>query len=81
MSCCTPTIFPFANVVSSTIDYNAGLRAKYGRVPQVQVLYYDSEAGELLVSNNTTRIALTGNPVNSIAIDHGGMQSGIIRII
>jgi hypothetical protein len=81
MSCCTPTIFPFYNVATSTIDYSPLLREKYGRVPQVQVSYYDEEADEYYVSNNSTRVSLSGNPVNSIAVDHGGAASGIVRII
>lgn len=80
MTCCTPTIFPFYNIANSTIDYSAVLRNKYGRVPQVEVLYWDEDAQEYTLSNNPG-VSLSGNPVNSIEVNHGGLQTGIIRVI
>lgn len=44
-------------------------------------MYYDEVTEEFVVSNNTVRVALTGVPVDQIDIDHGGLQTGIIKIL
>lgn len=80
MTCCPPIIVPFYNVSTSAIGYGAEQRRMHGEVPQVQVTYYDPEADEYVLSNST-RIALTGNPVDQINIDHGGPNTGVIRIV
>lgn len=81
MSCCLPYIQAFSNKEISIINYPQSLRDVYGRVPQVQVLYWDVYANEYYVSHTSTRVALTGNPVDTITINHGGLATGIIKII
>lgn len=81
MSCCAPTIVPFYNVASSRVNYTDTLRNTYGNVPKVEVSYFDEDNNEFYISNNQTRVSLSGNPVNMININHGGPASGVIRIV
>ena len=79
MSCCTPTIVPFVNAAISTISYPSGLKTLYGNYPRVQIIYYDNDAAEYVVATplEESRVAFNGT---QIIIDHGGNQSGLIKI-
>lgn len=77
MACCTPSIFPFNNAPSSTIDYGPALQGLYGSQPKVFVLYRDSETGEYVVASWFTRIEFGSG---EIRVDHGGNSSGIVVV-
>lgn len=81
MSCCTPTIVPFSNVATSSISYPAALQIAHGAIPRVQVIYYNEETGDFDLSIDATKVALVGTPVNEIFIDHGGPNSGYVKIV
>jgi hypothetical protein len=78
MSCCSPIIQTFFNVPSTTIGYSPSLQAQYGAAPKVTVLYWDGT--QYVAAGISTQIAFDGYPVNSIAIDHGGPATGIVKI-
>lgn len=79
MSCCNPTIIPFFHTSSTTIGYGLSLQSQYGAVPNVNVSYWDGT--QYVGAGIMTQIKLTGFPVTSIFIDHGGdNQTGIIKI-
>jgi hypothetical protein len=79
MSCCPPTIITFYNVPSTTVDYSQALRDLHGRVPKVEVSYWDEDNDEYYLST-ANRVSLHGSPVSSIIVDHGGSGTGILRI-
>lgn len=78
MSCCNPTIIPFYNVSSSSVSYGPGYQAQYGPVPRITVLYWDGT--QYVAAGIFTQIALTGYPVTSFTVDHGGPATGILKI-
>lgn len=77
-----PYISAFTNKATSEIPYPASLAALYGPYPKVEVLYWDEEASEYYLSGSFTRVSFsqsvkTGNRIN---IDHGGSNSGVVKI-
>lgn len=79
MSCCPSNIVTFSNQEQTVINYSEALRNQFGRVPKVQVSYFDPVSSDYYISNNQTAVALIGNPVSQIRVDHGGLSSGIIK--
>jgi hypothetical protein len=77
MSCCPQNIIPFNGVSSSTIVYTQAMRNQWGRVPRIEIIYADN--GEYYVANQLG-VRMYGSPVNQIVIDHGGPQTGIIKL-
>lgn len=79
MGCCVPYQFPFSNVAFSAIDYNDVMKASLGPYPKIQVFYFDPETGDYyeLNGNPGTETKFDGN---TISIDHGGLQSGIVKV-
>lgn len=75
---CNPTIIQFTNDETLTIPYTAGLQAKYGNMPSVQVWIYD-ENSELV--NMGIRVAFDAYPPTELRIDLGGSASGIVKIM
>jgi len=73
MICCTPTIVPFNEAVT-TVNYTA-LAALYGQDPNVQVYY--KEGANYVLSNDMTSVKFDG--VN-IIVDHGGPVVGLLKI-
>lgn len=80
MSCCPLNIVPFNNESVSVVSYSQTFRDTYGQRPKVQVLYYDSIAGNYYVSNNQSSVRLSGSPTDTITVDHGGSAVGLIKI-
>lgn len=81
MSCCPPTIIPFSNVPFSEFGYSELMRTQHGSVPKVEVLYFDTETNEFYLSTSQSTVTLSGNPVNNVYVDHGGPNSGVIKLI
>lgn len=75
MSCCTPTIQPFFNASSTTISYSPFMVEQYGSQPDVQVFY--KEGTEYVLSNDMNAVVFNGS---TIVVDHGGPNTGIIKI-
>jgi hypothetical protein len=79
MTCCPANIITFAGVAFSSIPYSDTMKAQYGADPQVVVYYYDEATGGFYSTNGLpgTEIKFTGS---TIEIDHGGIQSGYLKI-
>lgn len=75
--CCIPTTVTFVNAVSTSITYDAVMRDKYGIQPRVYVYYYDSVTGEFYLSPFFTVMKFDGN---TITVDHGGPNTGVVVI-
>lgn len=54
------------------------MQAAYGLAPKITVLYWDGI--KYVAEGIFTSIAFDTYPVNSITIDHGGPNTGIIKI-
>lgn len=82
MSCCPSHILPFNNTGSTVIGYTETMRNIYGRYPDVQI-YYMEDSGEYVRAINPSGIRLTVNHdlVETITVDHGGLQVGFIKIV
>jgi hypothetical protein len=81
-ACCPSTEIPFTDAVSTEVLYSPELKAKHGPVPQVTVYYYNTASdGSFTIVGAYTRKVLRGNPVETIFVDHGGPQTGFIKII
>lgn len=88
--CSTPTEVRFVRQLKTEIIYGDSLRAKHGVWPQVYLYYYSvgDEVGELNIIGVLTRVSIfrertklgVGNP-ERIVIDHGGLATGIVKII
>jgi hypothetical protein len=89
--CCNPpTEVRFVNQTKTEIGYGPSLRAKHGRWPQVYLYYYNvvEEVGELNIIGVLTRVSIQreltklgiGDP-EKIIIDHGGVATGIVKIV
>jgi hypothetical protein len=78
MSCCSPTIVPFFNAATSTIDYGPSLQLQFGQAPNVSVSYWDGT--QFVAAGITTQIKFDTFPVTQIIVDHGGPATGIIKI-
>jgi len=74
MSCCASTIFPFTNQSTSTIGYAGGMAALYGPQPNVEVFYRE---GSEYVQSDLSQVIFDGS---TIQIDHGGSQTGIVKV-
>jgi hypothetical protein len=75
MSCCPSNIIPFANASETIVDYGPLVQEEYGSNPNVQVYY--RENGELVLSDDMNSVSFDGM---TITVDHGGPQTGIIKI-
>lgn len=75
---CEPTIIQFTNEEQVTIPYTAGMTAKYGLMPSVQIWIYD-ENGELV--DMGIRAAFDSYPPTELRVYLGGTASGIIKIM
>jgi hypothetical protein len=75
--CCAPTEVEFINASSTSIAYDAAMRAKYGVQPRVFVYYYDSVSGEFYLSPFFTVMKFDGS---TITVDHGGPNTGIVVV-
>lgn len=74
MTCCPATIVTFTNQPSSTIGYTGGLAEQYGPEPNVQVFYKE---GTEFVQSEFSEVKFNGS---TIIVDHGGLNTGIIKI-
>lgn len=79
MSCCPSNIVTFFNQEQTEITYSEANRLQFGRVPKVQVSYYDPISNDYYISNNQTSVALIGNPVSQIRVNHGGVSTGLVK--
>lgn len=68
--CCCNQSFPFFNVATSSIPYT-------GQMPGV-IVGYTQEDGSYIQSGIYTLVKITPT---SIEVDHGGVQSGIIKVM
>lgn len=75
MSCCEPTIENFFNQSTTTIPYPAFMQEQYGAKPNVEVYYKDG--AEYVLSNDMNRVEFDGS---TITVDHGGPNTGFIKI-
>ena len=76
MACCEPSVFPFTNAESSTIEYGPALQLMHGSTPKVFVLYRE-EDGTYLVAPWYTRIEFSAG---QIRVDHGGSAVGLVVV-
>lgn len=79
MICCPPTIIAFSNALATIIPYTGDMQTKYGAEPRVDVFYYDPGT-ETYVENNgipSSQVKFDGININ---IDHGGANTGMIKI-
>jgi len=76
-TCCQQTKIQFNNADSTTIVYDAVMRAKYGVQPRVFVWYYDTVTEEFYLSNFFTVMKYDGS---DIVVDHGGPNTGFIIV-
>lgn len=74
MSCCSPTIFPFNEAVT-TVNYSPALLALYGSQPNTQVYY--KEGTEYVLSDDMNLVTFDGT---DIIADHGGVQIGFLKV-
>jgi hypothetical protein len=81
--CCnTPSEVRFVGQLKTEIFYTATMRAKHGTWPQVYVYYYyPTNDGELILGGILTRVSMVGMPATKIIIDHGGVATGIVKIV
>lgn len=75
MSCCASLIVTFGLVASTSIPYGESEVAQYGQKPNVQVYY--SQDGQFVLSEDMSAVTFTGT---SIEVDHGGINSGIVKV-
>jgi hypothetical protein len=75
MICCEPTIQPFTNQSSTTIVWDSNKQDLYGSRPNVQVYY--KEGTEYVLSDDMNSVVFDGS---TIFVDHGGLNTGIIKI-
>lgn len=74
MICCTPTIFPFSEAVT-TINYFPYLASLYGPTPNTQVYY--QEGTEYVLSDDLNLVTFDGV---DIVADHGGVAVGFLKV-
>jgi hypothetical protein len=81
MPCCTPNITFFYDASETSVAYTQPLRDVYGSRPSVFVYYWDEGLQEYIAAGIFTEIKLTGNPVDTIAVNHGGSGfQGFVKI-
>lgn len=78
MSCCDPFIVPFFNKSSTAIGYGPSLRTKFGLAPNVSVSYWDGT--QYVNAGIMTQIKFNTFPVTQILVDHGGPNTGFVKI-
>lgn len=73
MTCCTTTTIPFANETSTTVNYT-------GTRPTIEVAYLNPDGVSYTLGSMgiSTLVTFTGN---SFTIDHGGLASGLIKLL
>lgn len=54
------------------------MQSVYGLAPKITVLYWDGT--QYVAAGISTSIAFDTYPVNSITIDHGGPNTGLVKI-
>lgn len=75
MTCCSSTIINFLSVASTSIIYSPAMQTAYGPEPNVQV--YFKVGTEYQLSDDMNEVKFDGT---TIEIDHGGVNSGFIKI-
>jgi len=79
--CVEPTVIHFTNQLVSDITYTPSLYLQHGNSPTVMVYYYLGIDG-FQILGALSRISIYGQPVpERIYIDHGGLATGIIKIV
>lgn len=74
----TPIIEFFYNQTVSIVQYPWQVKQVLGRVPNVQVFYWDKVTYEYVTGNlPSSRVVFTGG---TIEVDHGGPETGIIKV-
>lgn len=75
MACCIPIIVAFAGVAFTNVTFGA----QYGEVPKVTIYYLDGESGTFYSINGVpgVNMKVVGN---TLEIDHGGINTGQIRV-
>lgn len=74
----TPIIEIFNNKTVSIVQYPWQVKQVLGSVPNVQVMYWDKVEHKYVSSNlPASRVVFTGD---TIEINHGGPESGIIKV-
>jgi len=79
--CVEPTVIHFTNQLFSDITYTPSLYLQHGNSPTVWVYYYLGLEG-FQILGALSRISIYGQPVPTrIYVDHGGLATGIIKIV
>lgn len=68
MTCCSVTLTPFVNEATSVVIYS-------GDRPTVSVSYLIDGVWQVFVASTAKLLT------NSVEIDHGGLSTGIIKIL
>jgi hypothetical protein len=76
MTCCEPSITPFTLQPTTTIAWTVDMQELYGSKPNVQV-YYRESSGEYVLSDDMNGVVFDGA---TIEVDHGGSQTGFIKV-
>ena len=79
MSCCPSTIVPFSGVAFTNIPYTPSMQQQYGAEPRVEVVYYDNTHNDFELVNGFSGVQIKFKD-NLISIDHGGVESGLVKI-
>lgn len=81
MACCAPNITFFYDAAETSITYTQPLRDTYGSRPNVFVYYWDEVLEQYVAAGIFTEIKLTGSPVDTITVNHGGSGfEGFVKI-
>lgn len=75
MTCCEPSITPFTLQSTTVIAWTADMIELYGTRPNVQVYY--KEGTEYVLSDDMNAVVFDGS---TIEVDHGGVNTGIVKI-
>ncbi len=80
-ACCPETIIEFDNTPETYVLYTQDFINKHGRTPQVEAYYQQvGVSGDIIIAGAYTRKALIGVPTEAIRVNHGGNQSGFLKI-
>lgn len=74
MACCPASVIVFNGAIVNEA-YTASMRAQYGDLPRVEVLYLVD--GEYVLAGIFTQVQFNGS---SILVDNGGQMRGILKI-
>lgn len=77
LKCCTPYVLPFESQSTTVINYTPTLRANFGLIPTVEVLYRQQDGSHIKAE---VQITLNGIAADKIEIDHGGTATGYIKL-